>query len=397
MKNPDGDKDVYSPYLSLNSGKVGIYGFGALVVTLYKLLNGDCIIGKVNSHTTQDFRMDPVLRLMMHNKDHVEEEDITGNFFRDLADSATNGGLPEVVIVAPNPDQLMDFIRDLVDYIEFLVRKTAFMAGKMVPAFVIASNGIFDGEFREWLCTALDSSVILNGLSLKIKREITGRIIRMTAYQAGKREGTGSKAVYEVMPKGNVVIAGGKATVRERVKAIFIERGYPDIEDAGESAERVEFIKAIYNLMANAALLAFIAGEEGEARHLVTGSILPYSKFCIKDVSDFAHKVGETTFNIGKRRRLFPEEERFNYILERHIYPVLKKYETVPHSSLQLFHQKLREGKLGERLLPLEENLISTLVDIAEREMMLEEKEVLLQLKTMILDCFRRANHHGPG
>jgi hypothetical protein len=65
----------------------------------------------------------------------------------------------------------------------------------------------------------------------------------------------------------------------------------------------------------------------------------------------------------------------------------------VPHSSLQLFHQKLRDGVLEERLLPLEENLVSTLVHIAEKEKMREEEGVLLQLQTMILDCFHRANY----
>ncbi len=386
------DRRSSSPVHFFNRGKIGIYGFGALVVTFYKLLQGDYIIGKRNSLTTSAFQEKPVLRSKRYDKDHVEEEDITDNFFKDLAESYKSGSLPEVVIVAPNPDRLTGFTQDFVNYIKFLAKEHILDIEKTVPVFVIASNGIFDGEFRKQLGRALDSSTILDGLSLKVKRKLMGRIIRMTAYQAGKREGTGSKAIYEVMPKGNVTIAGGEASVRKRLKDILLERGYPDIEDAGNSAERIEFIKAIYNLMANAALLAFIVDENGSPRHLITGNILPDSKSCIKDVSDFAHSLGGATFNIGKRRGLFPEEERFDYILEKHIYPVLKKYEYVPHSSLQLFHQKLRDRVLEERLLPLEENLVSTLVHIAEKEKMREEEEVLLQLQTMILDCFRRAS-----
>ena len=377
----------------VNPGKIGIYGFGALVVTFYELLRGDYIIGKGNSLTTSAFRENPVLRSKRHDKDQIEEEDITDNFFKDLVESYKSGSLPEVVIVAPNPDRLMGFTQDFVNYIEFLVKEHILDTEKTVPVFVIASNGIFDGEFREQLGRALADSTILDGSSLKVKQKLMGRIIRMTAYQAGKREGTGGKAIYEVMPKGNAAIAGGEASVRKRLKDILLERGYPDIEDAGNSAERIEFIKAIYNLMANAALLAFIVDEKGKPRHLITGNILPDSKSCIKDVSCFAHSLGGAAFNIGKRRGLFPKEERFDYILEKHIYPVLKKYEYVPHSSLQLFHQKLRDRVLEERLLPLEENLVSTLVYIAEKEKMREEKEVLLQLQTMILNCFHRANY----
>lgn len=387
------DRRSSSPVHFFNQGKIGIYGFGALVVTFYKLLQADCIIGKGNSFTTSAFQENPVLRSKRYDKDHVEEEDITDNFFKDLAESYRSGSLPEVVIVAPNPDQLMDFTQDFVYYIEFLAKEHILDLKKTVPVFVIASNGIFDGEFREQSGSALANSTTLGGLSLKVKRKLIGRIIRMTAYQAGKREGTGSQAIYEVMPKGNVTIAGGEASARKRCSEILLKRGYPDIEDAGNSAERIEFIKAIYNLMANAALLAFIVDEKGSPRHLITGNILPDSKSCIKDVSDFAHSLGGATFNLGRQRGLFPEEERFDYILEKHIYPVLKKYEYVPHSSLQLFHQKLRDGVLEERLLPLEENLVSTLVHIAEKEKMREEEGVLLQLQTMILDCFHRANY----
>ena len=384
-------KSSPSSILSFNSGKIGIYGFGALVVTFYKLLRGDYIIGRRNSITTLAFRANPVLRSKKHNSREVEEEDIQGKFSKDLIDSFNKGSLPEVIIIAPNPDQLVDSIADLVDYFKFLTKEHMLHIEKMVPVFVIVSNGIFDRDFREQLRGSLDSSTILDKFSLRVRQEFMDRIIRMTAYQAGKREGTGNKAIYEIMPKGNVIIAGGKASVRERLKIILLERGYPDCEDAGESAERIEFIKAIYNLMANAALLAFIVDEKGEPKQLVTGNILSDSRFYIKEISDFAHRVGEATFNIGKRRKLYLEGEDVDYIFKEHIYPVIKKYEYVPHSSLQLFYQKFKDRQLEERLLPLEENLVSTLVRIAEKEEMREERDVLIQLQVKILNCFHRA------
>jgi len=352
----------------LRPGTIGILPAGALGVALYFHLTRELrevddrvrFFARRGSASGEALRAAARLRVKVGGE--IREVAHPALWAPDLLASAEAGALPEVVLVCPQPDQLLGGITVAVQLIEWLHRAGRLGADAAeLPVFILCSNGIYFQRVRQFLVEKLEESTLLGRLPdlwPALMPRLVGKFLRGVTIQTGQREGDGAAAVYRPGPPGRTLLAGGDPAVRARCAALLGARGGWFEVAPPSSPTRVEFDKALINLAAN--LLGQLAAidDAGDFRLLAVQEIFG------NEGSAEARELIERVVEIGRAVGAYTADDDLETIWRETLTSARKVADHIP-SSLQWIEQQLRLGQLRPRLTPTETWLLEPLIRYA--------------------------------
>jgi hypothetical protein len=280
----------------------------------------------------------------------------------DLIGCLRSRELPEMVLVCPNPDQSLEVITSMVELLE-RISETSQLRGSPLPlpAFILASNGIYFQRIRQIWIEKIEESILLGRLPdlwPDLMPGVVGRLMRGVTIQTGAREGIGAEAVYLPGPSGITRLAGGDANLREHGCRILSGKGGWFELAAHSSATRLEFDKAMVNLTTNFLGQLYAIDSRGAFRPLTVGEIMVPAHE--SDIRELALHV----FAVGKAVKAYGPNEDFEPMF-RELKATCRMHEAHVPSSLQWVGLRLRAGQLQSQLTPTEEWLIEPLIRYA--------------------------------
>ncbi|MBC7880856.1 MAG: hypothetical protein H7Y37_05930 [Anaerolineae bacterium] len=307
----------------------------------------------------------------------------------DLLSCQAQGTLPEVLLVCPNPDQLLEVVTDLV---ELIVRGGV----EDLPIVVFSANGIYFQRLRQAFIEKLEEATLFGRLSdlwPEPMGKIVGRLLRGVTMQTGLREGSGASTLYRPGPRGLTRIAGGDLESRQRALAILTGRGgwYELAEDC--SPTRIEFDKALVNLSSNLMGLLLAIDDQGHFQRLSLASIFQ---------PQHLPRVRELAFHlnaVGKAVRAYSEDDDVELLISQ-LVESSRLHQTHIPSSLQWVGMMLDLGKLEAKMPPTETWLVDPLLFYAEaaqlddavqyfrtlRDTLIQKLQLAIQAKEMAND-----------
>ena len=180
-------------------GSVGITPTGALGVSLFYHLTQQLqkIDGRVFFLERQGSPSCAALRqkgeLLIADARTVHRVPIQSLFKPSLLACFEARSLPEVLLVCPNPDQLLGVISEYVGLME-----AAYEAGELdnlpLPIIVLCSNGIYFQRIRQIYIGKIEEATLLGRLPdlwPDLMPRIVGRLLRGVTIQTAVREGSG--------------------------------------------------------------------------------------------------------------------------------------------------------------------------------------------------------------
>jgi len=271
----------------------------------------------------------------------------------DLLTCQRLGLLPEVVLVCPNPDQLLDVITTCA---ELLVQ--LYEAGQSVttdfPLIVLCSNGIYFQRFRQIFIEKIEEAILFGRLPDLWPEQmplVVARLLRGVTIQTGVRDGN----CYRPGPRSLTRIAGGNPQTRARCCQLLTEKGGWYEEAQGRTPTRLEFDKALVNLACNLLGQLYAIDSEGRFKTLTIKEILTPAHEL--EVRELVNQVIE----VGKAVKAYPLTENSDQV-----YLMLQEtchlHQNHVPSSLQWVDMKLRLGTLTPELTPTESWLIDPLI-----------------------------------
>ena len=281
----------------------------------------------------------------------------------DLLTCYQSGFLPEVVLVCPNPDQLLGAITTIVELLVQLYEQGQLLQpASSLPLFVLCPNGIYFQRFRQIFIEKIEEATLfgrLPDLWPDNISQVVCQLLRGVTIQTGVREGSGSKTIYRPGPRGRTQIAGGDAISRSRCCQVLAGRGGWFEEAPNSSATRLEFDKALVNLTGNFLGQLYAINSKGCFQALTIREILESSHQ--NDIRELAYRV----FQVGQMVKVYGLEEDFEVIFQQLMETCLVHASHVP-SSLQWVDMKLRLGTLEPQLTPTEAWLVVPLIRYAK-------------------------------
>jgi hypothetical protein len=351
---------------ALRHGAIGILPAGALGVSLFYHLTREVqdipsdvyFVARTGSGSGRDLAAAHKLRVT--DAKGVREIDASNLFKSDLLACADRGELPEVLIVCPNPDQLLGVITNLVELLE-----RAYERGELeqlpCPIVILSSNGIYYQRLRQIFIEKLEEATLLGRLPdlwPDIMPRIVGRFLRGVTIQTGLREGSGSGALYRPGPRGITRLAGGDTTNRERALHLLSAKGGWYELALNSSATRLEFDKGIINLTTNLLGQLYAIDDAGNFKPLTVEQILH------PDREPEIRRLAAEVFAVGQAVKAYARTEDFEQVY-RPLRETLDLHRSHIPSSLQWVDLRLRTGELAAELTPTEMWLLDPLIRYA--------------------------------
>ncbi|TVR54088.1 MAG: hypothetical protein EA425_02090 [Puniceicoccaceae bacterium] len=306
--------------------------------------------------------------------------DLRERFLPGLA-AAGASGLPEMVLVCTNPDQLVPVLQDYVALITALAGDPQGDWVEAAPVLILCANGIYFQRLRQVLVELLEEGTLLGRLPdlwPDLMPRLVARLLRGVTIQTGLREGSGAEAVYRPGPPGLTRLAGGGTEIRAACVRRLAGLGLR-VEDAGHLAPtRVEFDKAIVNLVSNFLGLIWGIDDRGGFRPLTVGEI--YAEAHWPAITELAGAV----LAVGRRVRAYRHETLEDLMA------LLRSTSVVhaPHvpSSIQRVENALARGVLRPGLPPTEVWLVEPLIKFARSSGLDAEAAYFESLKSRLED-----------
>jgi len=263
--------------------------------------------------------------------------------------------LPEVLIICPNPDQVLEVITDIV---ELLIELYALgKSWNELPLIVLSSNGIYYQRVRQIFIEKLEEGTLfgrLPDLWPEAMPQLVGRLLRGVTLQTGLRQGSGANTIYAPGPNGLTRVSGGELRHRERVCSLMNQLGSHFEVEARHSATRLEFDKALVNLSANLLGQLYAIDQNGQFQMLRVGEI-----FIPEHLPEIRELV-EQVFRVGRAMNAYTPDDDAQAIYE-HLLAACKRHRDHIPSSLQWVNLNLQKGTLAPELTPTEAWLVEPL------------------------------------
>lgn len=342
----------------LPAGALGAAFFSHLTARLENIDGSVFFIGRTGSRSSQALVEAGALRF--ESEGDMKTIPLEGLFLAGLPACLEFNQLPEVLLVCPNPDQLLAVLDEYVGLLEVLFA-TNQLSPQAMPTLVLSANGIYFARARQMFIERLEEATLfgrLPDLWPDLMPRIIGRVIRGVTIQTGIRRGSGAGAVYSPGPPGITRLAGGDDALRRRAHALLSGRG-AWFELAGDlSPTRLEFDKAQINLCSNLLGQIYSLTAPGGFRPLKVCEI--YSPGHEDDIRELTRNA----FLVGRAVRAYGPEEDREKIHRELIQAATKPSQHVP-SSVQLLAMGLRDGTLKAELTPTEAWLLDPLIRYA--------------------------------
>jgi hypothetical protein len=370
----------------LREGAIGILPAGALGVSLFYHLTrqlsdpGEAVwfVARQGSPSSHALSAQQKLRIADARGLH---EVPAGHLLKpDILACTARGELPEVLIVCPNPDQLLGVITSFVELLEL-----AYERGELeqlpFPIIILSSNGIYFQRLRQIFIEKLEEATLLGRLPdlwPEMMPRIVGRFLRGVTIQTGLREGSGADAIYRPGPPGITRLAGGDAVNRQRSCALLAGRGGWYELAVNSSATRLEFDKGIINLATNLLGQLYAIDEAGNFKPLTVEQIV--SPEHEAEIRLLAAEV----FAVGQAVKAYAPADQFD-VLYRSLRETLDLHREHVPSSLQWVGLRLRTGELAAELTPTETWLLDPLIRYARSAGLDRSVEYFEKLKHELL------------
>lgn len=310
----------------------------------------------------------------------------------DLLTCYQSGFLPEVVLICPNPDQLLDTITTIVELLVLVYEQGQISSpNESLPLFILASNGIYFQRFRQIFIEKIEEATLfarLPDLWPDIIPQIVCRLLRGVTIQTGLRIGSGAKTIYRPGLKGRTQIAGGNAATRSRCINILTERGAWFEEAANSSATRLEFDKALVNLAVNLLGQLIAIDSQGNFKTLTVGEIL--NSTYQSQIRELVYQV----FRVGQMFKVYDLQEDMEVIFDQAMKSALQHANHIP-SSLQWVDMNLRNGTLQPQMTPTESWLIEPLIRYAKASDLEDAANYFQNLKNELINKLKKASNRN--
>ena len=342
----------------LPAGALGAAFFSRLTAGLTKVDGSVFFIGRSGSASGRALAEGGFLRFEVDGS--ANSIPLEGLLYAGLPVCLELNQLPEVLLVCPNPDQLLGVLDEYVGLLEVLFA-TNQLSPQAMPTLVLSSNGIYFSRARQMFIERLEEATLfgrLPDLWPDLMPRIIGRVIRGVTIQTGIRRGSGAHAVYVPGPSGITRLAGGDDALRRRAHALLAGLG-AWFELAGErTPTRLEFDKAQINLCSNLLGQIYSLTAPGGFRALKVCEIYA------PEHEDDIRELTRNAFLVGRAVRAYgPDEDREKLHLEL-MQAATKPSQHVP-SSVQLLAMGLRDRTLKPELTPTEAWLLDPLIRYA--------------------------------
>jgi hypothetical protein len=373
---------------AITEGTVGIVPPGALGVSFFYHLTRELrqrdgrvsFLARGGSASAAALSSADALRV--RDSQGLHRVPLAGLLHPDLLACHTAGGLPEVLLACPNPDQLLPLITACVELLERAHSAGGLSGGSLpLPQVVLCSNGIYFQRLRQIYLEKLEEATLLGRLPdlwPDLMPRIVGRLLRGVTIQTGVREGTGADAIYQPGPRGITRLAGGDAASRERCQALLSGLGGWFELAAHSSATRLEFDKAMVNLTANLFGQLYAIDDAGRFTPLTVAQITVPERHA--DIREMAGHVHATGLAVRAYAAGESPEAAFRELIEG-----FRGHEHHVPSSLQWVGLKLRLGQLAPELTPTETWLLEPLIRYARSAGLEDSARYFEQLKERLL------------
>ena len=355
---------------ALNKGSVGILPAGALGVGFFYHLTGNLkywsdgsvyLLERQGSKSVKALRQNG--KIDIDTSEGIKSLPTEEILKPDLLNCFRSGFLPEVVLICPNPAQLLDTITTIVELLVLLYENDEISSpNESLPLFVLASNGIYFQRFRQIFIEKIEEATLfarLPDLWPDIIPQIICRLLRGVTIQTGLRIGSGTKTIYRPGLRGRTQIAGGNPSTRERCVSILTERGAWFEQAANSSPTRLEFDKALVNLAVNLLGQLLAIDSQGNFKILTVGEIID-SAYQSR-IRQLVYQV----FRVGQMVKVYDLREDVEVIYDQATQSALEHANHIP-SSLQWVDMNLRNGTLQPQITPTESWLIEPLIRYAK-------------------------------
>jgi hypothetical protein len=376
----------------LPPGALGVAFFYHLTQNLTRLDRPILFLGLSGSQTIKSFKTAGIIRI--RDQSRVRHLPIADRIIVDLQAAYESARLPEVVLIATNPDQLFSVVDDMIALLERLHEDHLLEQEPLpFPSFIFCANGIYFQRLRQVFVEKLEESTLLGRLPdlwPNLMPKIVGRMMRGVTIQPGLRDGTGSSAIYQPGDSAVTKIAGGDATERKRCVDLLQETGaWFDLESV-LSPTRIEFDKAILNLTGNLLGIIYSTDDEGDFKPLNVGQIFASEhRDDVQELAGVVLRIGKSVKAYGANESL----ERITADLDR-IGDTLRDH--IP-SSLQYVSMLLSRGQLKGECTPTEEWLLQPLIKYAEAAGLHESSAYLRGLRERLVAKLTAASRAAGG
>ena len=369
---------------SLIKGSIGILPPGALGVSLFYHLTGELqqIDGQVyfleRRGSTSATALKQSGKINIATPRGIQSLETENLLQPDLLTCCQSGFLPEVILVCTNPDQLLGVITTMVELLVMLYERGSISAlQESFPVFVLAANGIYFQRFRQIFVEKIEEAILfarLPDLWPAIMPQIVCRLLRGVTIQTGLRQGSGKNTVYKPGPSGRTQITGTDAITRAYCTQILAGRGAWFEEAVHGSPTRVEFDKALVNLVTNFLGQLLAIDSQGNFRALTVGEILDPAHQ--PRMRELVHQV----FRVGQMVKVYDLQEDVEVIFQEVLQTCRPHSEHIT-SSLQWVQMKLSLGTLEPEITPTEAWLLEPLIRYAKAAGLEDTANYFQQLK----------------
>ena len=363
----------------LPAGALGVSFFYHLTQALSRLDSLVFFVERLGSSSGQILRDAGSLEVIDSQGSH--RLDLRGCLRSDIETCAENGELPELLLLCPNPDQLLFSLTSCVRLLEKAHGPHSLSLDALpLPTLLLCSNGIYFQRIRQVFIEKLEESTLMGRLPdlwPDLMPRIVGKLLRGVTIQTGIREGEGASARYRPGPPGLTKIAGGDTATRIHVYALLRERGL-HVELAEQATPtRVEFDKAMVNLVANLLGQLLAIHEDGHFTLVSIGDVL-------REVGvDRIRELGERVVEIGRAVRAYRVDEPSGAILDEVITNLREHASHIP-SSVQWLDLQLQRGQPIRDISPTELWLLDPLIHYARSAELEASVEYFERLKREI-------------
>ena len=353
----------------LNKGHIGILPSGALGVSFFYHLTGKLkhndgsvyLLERRGSKSAQALRKNGAIDI--DTPEGIKSLSTAEILKPDLLTCYQSGFLPEVVLICPNPDQILGTITTIVELLVLQYEQGQISSpNESLPLFVLASNGIYFQRFRQIFIEKIEEATLfarLPDLWPDIIPQVVCRLLRGVTIQTGLRIGSGARTIYRPGMKGRTQIAGGNPSTRDICTTILAERGAWVEQAANSSPTRLEFDKALVNLSSNLIGQLLAIDAEGNFQALTIGEMLNSSHQ--SQIRELVYQV----FRVGQMVKVYDLQEDVEVIFDRVIKTAREHSNHIP-SSLQWVELNLQNGTLQPQITPTESWLIEPLIRYAK-------------------------------
>ncbi len=270
--------------------------------------------------------------------------------------------LPEIVLACANPDQLLGILDETVAVIEHAHYARRLSGEDLpVPIVILCSNGIYFQRLRQLFIERLEESTLMGRLPdlwPDMMPRLVGRILRGVTLQTGVREERDARPWYRPGPQARTWLAGGDLESRRRALDVLSTRGGWFEIAAHASATRLEFDKAMINLVSNLLGQTLAIDDSGLLRPMTVAAIR-------REASEArVLELVRHVLDVGKAVHVYEEDEEAARHLARLEDSAAGSGDHIP-SSLQWLELNLRTGRHRAELGPTEAWLLEPLIRYA--------------------------------